>query len=131
MIEAEIPMVIAIVFAALVVETGVLNAAAGFIEPFVGGWLGLPKEATLGLILGVLRREFAVLPLLELNLSTIQLLVASVVALFYLPCLSVFAVLIKEFGVKTALIISSFTFVTALVVGGLINQISNIISLLL
>ncbi|HQD29382.1 ferrous iron transporter B [Acetivibrio saccincola] len=131
MIEAEIPMVIAIVFAALVVETGVLNAAAGFIEPFVGGWLGLPKEAILGLILGVLRREFAVLPLLELNLSTIQLLVASVVALFYLPCLSVFAVLIKEFGVKTALIISSFTFVTALVVGGLINQISNIISLLL
>ncbi|PQQ67897.1 ferrous iron transporter B [Acetivibrio saccincola] len=131
MIEAEIPMVIAIAFAALVVETGVLNAAAGFIEPFVGGWLGLPKEATLGLILGVLRREFAVLPLLELNLSTIQLLVASVVALFYLPCLSVFAVLIKEFGVKTALIISSFTFVTALVVGGLINQISNIISLLL
>lgn len=131
MIEAEIPMVIAIAFAALVVETGVLNAAAGFIEPFVGGWLGLPKEAILGLILGVLRREFAVLPLLELNLSTIQLLVASVVALFYLPCLSVFAVLIKEFGVKTALIISSFTFVTALVVGGLINQISNIISLLL
>lgn len=131
MIEAEIPMIIAIAFAALVVETGALNAAAGFIEPFVGGWLGLPKEATLGLILGVLRRELAVLPLLELNLSTIQLLVASVVALFYLPCLSVFAVLIKEFGVKTALIISSFTFVTALVVGGLINQISNIISLLL
>lgn len=131
MIEAEIPMVLAIAFAALVVETGALNAAARFIEPFVGGWLGLPKEATLGLILGVLRRELAVLPLLELDLSTIQLLVASVVALFYLPCLSVLAVLIKEFGVKIALIISSFTFVTAFVAGGLINQLSKIINLLL
>lgn len=131
MIEAEIPMVLAIAFAALVVETGALNAAARFIEPFVGGWLGLPKEATLGLILGVLRRELAVLPLLELDLSTIQLLVASVVALFYLPCLSVLAVLIKEFGVKIALIISIFTFVTAFVAGGLINQLSKIINLLL
>ena len=93
--------------------------------------MGLPKEATLGLILGVLRRELAVLPLLELDLSTIQLLVASVVALFYLPCLSVLAVLIKEFGVKIALIISSFTFVTAFVAGGLINQLSKIINLLL
>ena len=82
MIEAEIPMVLAIAFAALVVETGALNAAARFIEPFVGGWLGLPKEATLGLILGVLRRELAVLPLLELDLSTMQLLVAQLWSLF-------------------------------------------------
>lgn len=130
MIEAEIPMLIAIAFAALVVETGALNAAARFIEPFVGGWLGLPKEATLGLILGILRRELAVLPLLELNLSTLQLLVASVVALFYLPCLSVLAVLIKEFGIKVALTISGFTLVVAFTVGGLINQVANIVSLI-
>ncbi|TYQ13064.1 UNVERIFIED_CONTAM: ferrous iron transport protein B [Acetivibrio alkalicellulosi] len=131
MVEAEIPMVLAIAFAALVVETGALDWAARFIEPFVGGWLGLPKEATLGLILGILRRELAVLPLLDLDLSTIQLLVASVVSLFYLPCLSVVAVLIKEFGLKIALTISIFTLVTAFLAGGMINQLANIISLFL
>ena len=122
MVEAEIPMILAIGIAALIAETGLLRVAAVYIEPFITGWLGLPKEATLGLILGIIRRELAVLPLLELDLSTLQLFVASVVALFYLPCLSVLAVLIKEFNVKTAMLIALSTLLIAFLTGGIINQ---------
>ena len=126
MIEAEVPMVIAIGFAALVVETGFLNSISHYIDPLVVNWLGLPTEASLALILGIIRRELAVLPLIELELSTLQLLVGSVVALYYLPCLSVVAVLIKEFGFKVASFISVSTIFIALFVAGLINQVARV-----
>ncbi len=131
MLEAEIPMVLGIAIAALLAETGALESFGRFIAPLVTGWLGLPPEATLGLILGIIRRELAVLPLLELNLTTFQLFVGSIVALFYLPCLSVLAVIIREFNLKTALAIALFTIVAAFLVGGLINQLGSLISMLM
>lgn len=130
MVEAELPMLLAIAFAAIVAELELLNTFGRYIEPLVAGWLGLPKEATIGLILGILRRELAVLPLLELNLSTLQLLVGSVVALFYLPCLSVLAVLIKEFNLKIALTIATSTIIIAILVGGIINQIGSFLQVI-
>lgn len=127
LIEAEVPMLIAIAIAALIAETGILNIANDFMAPLTVKWLGLPKEATLGLLLGIIRRELGVLPLLELNLTTLQLLVGSVVSLFYIPCLSVLGVLVKEFGAKIALAIGGFTVVSAFLVGGLINHIGTFI----
>lgn len=127
MVDAEGPMLIGIVIAAVIAETGMLNELSKQIGPFVEGWLGLPKEASLSLLLGIIRRELAVLPLLEMNLNMLQLIVGAIVALFYLPCLSVFGVLSKEFSVKTALFIGLITTASAFLFGGLVNQIGNII----
>ena len=69
LVEAEFPMFLGILFAAVVVETGIFSKASVWIEPIVTGWLGLPAESSLSLLLGIIRRELAVLPLLELNLS--------------------------------------------------------------
>lgn len=121
--DAEVPMLIGVVIAALVVETGVLVTISEVIEPLVVNWLGLPKEASLSLILGIIRRELAVLPLMEMNLNGLQMFVGSVVALFYIPCLSVVAILIEEFNVKTAVSIGLATVGSALLFGGIINQI--------
>jgi ferrous iron transport protein B len=122
MIEAGIPMLLGVAIAALVAETGVLVNFSKLMEPIVVNWLGLPGEASLSLILGILRRELAVMPLLEMDLSTVQLLVGSLVALFYIPCLTVLGVLIKEFGVRVAAAISVSTIIFALFFAGLINQ---------
>ncbi|OEF97764.1 ferrous iron transporter B [Desulfuribacillus alkaliarsenatis] len=122
LIEAEIPMILAIGLAAIIVETGLLNIIGVYIQPLVVRWLGLPIEASLALVLGVIRRELGVLPLIELELSTLQMFVGSIVALFYLPCLSVFAVLVKEFKLKVAALISLSTIAIAFLVGGLINH---------
>jgi ferrous iron transport protein B len=127
MLEAEVPMLLGILLAAFVVETGFLNSLSRFAEPFIEGWLGLPKEASLALILGIIRRELAVLPLLEMQLTTLQMLVGAVVALFYLPCLSVFAVLVKEFNLKVAVAISAGTTAAAFLIAGLIYQSANLI----
>ena len=126
--DAEVPMMIAIVLAAVLSESGILAVAAEVAEPLVTQWLGLPSEAVMALILGIVRREMSVAPLLALNLTPLQAFVGGVVSLLYLPCLSVFAILAKEFKVKVAVIISVSTVVLALFMGGLINQIGQLFS---
>ena len=51
LIDAEGPMLIGIVIAAIVAETGILNEISKLIAPFVEGWLGMPKETSLSLLL--------------------------------------------------------------------------------
>ncbi|HHY91527.1 MAG TPA: ferrous iron transporter B, partial [Clostridiales bacterium] len=127
LVEAETPMLISILIAALLKETGLLNYIAVFLEPIVSGWLGLPKDAVIALILGIVRREMAVAPLLAIEgLTALQAFVGGTVSLLYLPCLSVFGILSKEFNAKVAVAIGLSTFVTAFIVAGLINQIAHL-----
>lgn len=128
LIEAEGPMLIAIIIASVLKETGLLENIAVFFEPLVSGWLGLPEEAVVALILGIVRREMAVAPLLAIEgLTALQAFVGGTVALLYLPCLSVFGILAKEFNAKVAVVIGLSTTVSAIVVAGLINQIAHLI----
>jgi ferrous iron transport protein B len=124
--DAEIPMMIAIVIAALLAESGLLNLIAAVAEPLVSGWLGLPEEAVTALILGIIRREMSVAPLVALDLTPLQAFVGGAVSLMYLPCLSVFAILFKEFKAKIALFITLSTIFSALIIGGIINQIGQL-----
>ncbi|MCL1878320.1 MAG: ferrous iron transporter B [Defluviitaleaceae bacterium] len=126
--DAEIPMMLAIIIAALLAESGLLAAIAGFAEPLVASWLGLPPDAVTALILGIVRREMSVAPLIQLDLTPLQAFVGGVVSLMYLPCVSVFAILAKEFKIKFALAISLATIVSALLVGGIINHIGLLFS---
>ena len=52
LVEAEVPMLISIIIAALLKETGLLDLIAVYLEPIVSGWLGLPKDAVIALIFG-------------------------------------------------------------------------------
>jgi ferrous iron transport protein B len=124
--DAEVPMMIAILIAAILAESGLLAAIAVYAQPIVGGWLGLPAEAVTALILGIVRREMSVAPLLALDLTSLQAFIGGAVSLMYLPCLSVFAILAKEFKVRIALIFTISTVVLALFVGGLMNQIAQL-----
>lgn len=127
LVEAEGPMLIAIIIAAVLKETGLLENIAVIFEPLVSGWLGLPEEAVIALILGIVRREMAVAPLLAIEgLTALQAFVGGTVALLYLPCLSVFGILAKEFNAKVAVTIGLSTTFTAIVVAGLINQIAHL-----
>lgn len=127
LVEAEVPMLISIIIAALLKETGLLDLIAVYLEPIVSGWLGLPKDAVIALILGIVRREMAVAPLLAIEgLTALQAFVGGTVALLYLPCLSVFGILTKEFNTKVALAIGISTVITAFGVAGFINQLAHL-----
>jgi ferrous iron transport protein B len=124
--DAEIPMLAAVVIAALLAETGALNVIARHAEPLMSRWLGMPSEAVVALILGIVRREMSVAPLIALDLTTLQAFVGGIVSLLYIPCLSVFAILVKEFKLRIAAVITVSTIFVAIFVGGLINQIAQL-----
>ena len=126
LMDAEIPMMIAVVLAAVLAETGLLAAIAVYAEPLVSRWLGMPSEAVVALILGIIRREMSVVPLLALDLTHLQAFVGAVVSLMYIPCISVFGILVKEFKLKVAAVITVSTIAVALFVGGLINHTAQL-----
>ncbi len=127
LIEAEGPMLVAVAIVALVKETGLLDVIANVLEPLLSGLLGLPKEAALSLIVGVFRREMAVAPLLTMDLSPLQMFVGATVCLLYLPCLSVFGIIAKEFNSKVAVAIGISTFTVAIGLGAVINLLGQFI----
>ena len=120
LVDGAVPMVIGVGLAALLYETGAMEIMAYYMRPLVDGWLGLPEEAATPLLLGIMRRELTVLPLLDMELSFLQLFVGSVVGLFYVPCIAVIATLAKEYGIRVAAAILLLTTTTAFVGGGLI-----------
>lgn len=123
LLSGAIPMIIIIGVASVLYETGVLMQIGEWMEPFITGWLGLPKDASTPLILGIFRRELAVLPLLDMNLSTLQLFVASIIALFYIPCIAVLGVLAKEFSFKISAFVLFLTLGVSFFIGGVIAQL--------
>ncbi|MFI3114748.1 MAG: ferrous iron transporter B [Clostridia bacterium] len=126
LIEAEGPMLVAVVIASVLTETGILDTLATVAEPFLSSFLGLPGEAVLPLLLGVIRREMAVTSLIGLGLSGLQIFVGATIALLYIPCLSVIGVVAKEFNSKVAVAIAVSTFVSAILLGGAINFVGQL-----
>lgn len=120
--DGAIPMVGAVGIAGILYETGIMVTLSHTIRPLVTSWLNIPEEATLPLLLGIFRREMAVLPLLEMDLTTLQVLTGAVLGLFYVPCIAMVATLAREFRLPFALFILFLTTSLAFLLGGLLAQ---------
>jgi len=90
-------------------------------RPFT--WImGLPLETGVPLIFGIFRKELSLVMLsqalgtvnFDAVLSTTQMAVYATFVMFYLPCLATLAVLKRELGTRTMLVISALTLVIAL-----------------
>jgi ferrous iron transport protein B len=97
------------------------EAISRLAAPVLQGLLGLPPEAALAIVLGLLRKDIAVGMLAGLGLSVAQLVVGSVVLAMFFPCVATFVVLFRELGpvglLKSALIMV----VAALAAGSVLN----------
>ncbi|MBS7658130.1 MAG: ferrous iron transport protein B [Candidatus Bathyarchaeia archaeon] len=115
-----------------------LASFAVFMKPLIVDWLGLPLLTGIPLVLGVLRKELALILLSEelgtLNfnevLTPIQMYTFSLVVMVYIPCLSTIATLWREFGFKKALLTSIIYVSLALFIGGLTYRILSFLSLM-
>jgi ferrous iron transport protein B len=113
---------------------GVLVPISNFLEPLTVWWLGLPVIAGVLLIFGAIRKEFILLMLvafygvnLALYLTQVQFIVLALVAMLYLPCASTIAVLAREFGWKSAGVITTANFTTAIVLGGIAFRLLSLV----
>jgi ferrous iron transport protein B len=102
--------------------------AVGFVEwlgsilaPFTEVWLGLPKESSVALLVGFLRKDLAVGMLLPLGMTPIQLVIATTILAIYFPCIATFAILLKELGIKDMIKSAGIMIIIALVVGSILR----------
>ncbi|MGQ9539118.1 MAG: ferrous iron transport protein B [Candidatus Bathycorpusculaceae bacterium] len=110
--------------------TGFIAYVTAGASPLINGWLGLPLEAGIPLIFGVLRKELALILLAELiplnSLSAVQMIVFALVTMIYIPCVATIAALLREFGWKKALTITVIDVALALFLGGVTYRLLSL-----
>lgn len=96
-------------------------------SPIIVNVLGLPAQATDSFIIGFLRRDYGAAGLFTLQeqglLNTEQTVVSLVTITLFIPCIANLFMIIKERGVKTALLIAAFVFPFSILVGGLLHRL--------
>jgi len=123
-LKEAIPIVLlSILFINILYFLRVFDVIANLASPVVTKIWGLPKESVAALAIGFLRKDVAVGMLVPLNLTAKQLVVSVTVLSMSFPCIAVFAVLVKELGVKDMLKSVLLMLASSLVVGGLLNII--------
>ncbi|MEM2108698.1 MAG: nucleoside recognition domain-containing protein, partial [Candidatus Bathyarchaeia archaeon] len=60
-------------------------------------------------------------------LTSVQMIVFTLVAMFYIPCVATIAALVREFGWKKALTITLFEIVFAILLGGIAFRILTLL----
>jgi ferrous iron transport protein B len=114
---------------------GLLEPIATALSPVTVMWLGLPAITGITLIFGVLRKELTLIMLATLLgttdfaqvLTPVQMIVFTLVAMFYIPCIATIAALVREFGWKKALFVTVFEIVFAIIVGGVALRVLTLI----
>ena len=95
------------------------------LAPVTSTLMGLPANSVQIFIRTIIRRESGFAELSHFvadGFSHLQLLVSMLVLTFFAPCLNAFLVVIKENGIKIALLILSVTLTYAIAVGSLLNH---------
>ncbi|MGC8895884.1 MAG: ferrous iron transport protein B [Candidatus Bathyarchaeia archaeon] len=136
-IKIAFPLIIVGSFTIKLAEIlGLLEPIAMALSPITVAWLGLPAITGITLIFGVLRKELTLIMLATLFgttnfaeiLSPVQMVVFTLVAMFYIPCIATIAALTKEFGWKKALYITIFEITFAILLGGITLRILTLIT---
>ncbi len=106
---------------------GWLETAA---SPLVVHFLGLPAKITEAFLMGFLRRDYGAAGIFNLArqglMNENQIIVSLVTLTLFVPCLASFFMMIKERGIKTAVLMMVLIIPFALLVGGALNFILNL-----
>jgi ferrous iron transport protein B len=97
----------------------VADASAGVVSTL---W-GLPKEAIVPLLLGILRKEMGAGMLAPLALTTKQLVSGCVILSMFFPCIATLVVLLRELGWRDTLKATAIMLAAVVATGAAINFI--------
>ncbi|MCX6090947.1 MAG: ferrous iron transporter B [Candidatus Atribacteria bacterium] len=107
----------------LLFMTNLFQIIARGLGPLMTTLFGLPKEVTLILALGFLRKDIAMSLLPPLGLSVKQLIISTVMLAMFFPCVATFMVIWKELGMKRLLQASGIMIGFSLLVGALLRVV--------
>lgn len=99
-------------------------------SPVVVHFLGLPAKTTEAFLMGFLRRDYGAAGMFDLArqglMNENQVIVSLVTLTLFVPCLANFFMMIKERGIKTAVLMVVLIIPFAIFVGGTLNLILNL-----
>ena len=108
-------------------KLGVLPFIERITSPVVVNLLGLPSKTAESFIMGFLRRDYGAAGLFALQeqglLNTEQVVVSLVTITLFIPCIANFFMIVKERGLKAALVIAGFVFPFSFLAGGLLHRV--------
>jgi ferrous iron transport protein B len=100
-LHEAVPVVLGAVFVVnILFQFGIFDTIARLASPVVNFLWGLPEEAVLPLLVGILRKDVAVGMFAPLGLSTGQLMTGTIVLAMFFPCIASLVVLLRELGVR-------------------------------
>ncbi|MEM2137367.1 MAG: nucleoside recognition domain-containing protein, partial [Candidatus Methanomethylicia archaeon] len=110
---------------------------SNYASPLISGLLGLPPLTAFPLIFGIFRKELALIMLeeifgsseLNLIMTVKQMIVFTVIVMFFIPCIATIAACIKEHGWRKAALISISTIILSITAGWFTNFLLSFIGL--
>lgn len=112
-------------------KTKALSRIESVASPVVVHFLGLPEKTTGAFLLGFLRRDYGAAGLFEISkqglMNENQIIVSIITLTLFVPCLANFFMIIKERGPKTALLMFTLITLFALLFGGGINFLLQLV----
>jgi ferrous iron transport protein B len=117
-----LPIVLGAIFVVNVLYQGnvfhsVADATAGVVKTL---W-GLPKEAIVPLLMGILRKEMGAGMFAPLALTTKQLVSGCVILSMFFPCVATFVVMLRELGWRDMLKATLIMLAAVIVTGAAVN----------
>jgi len=97
--------------------SGLMHTIGETMRPVVSGLLGLPSDAATALIIGFLRKDVGIGMFAPLDMTGVQLVIASVVLAMYFPCIATFMVMLRELGMMGTIKSVALRLVAALLLG--------------
>jgi ferrous iron transport protein B len=121
-LREALPIVLgAVLVVNLLYHSGLFAAVARAAAPVVEKLWGMPREAIVPLLVGMLRKDVAVGMLAPLALTTRQLITGCVILSMFFPCLATLAVLFRELGLRYGLASIGVMLAAVTIVGSLVN----------
>jgi ferrous iron transport protein B len=119
-----VPLIILGIFIINILDVlGVVKIISETIGVPLSFLLNLPKEISIVLISGFLRKDVSISLLSPFDLTAKQFVVASIFLVLYLPCVSTFFTLVKEQGIKNGIKILVLMLFVAFLISFIVNLI--------
>jgi len=127
-IKEAVPVFIIAAVALFVIDkAGLLDATKNLLKPIVNGLLGLPLEMVDALILSMARHEAAAGLIIKLiktgQLNYTQCIIAVTITTLFVPCFANITAMVKEIGIKRAVVSVIIINCTAVLVAGILNRV--------
>jgi len=123
-VREALPIILtAIVAVNVLYQLDLFTYLAKFAEPVVTRVWGMPSEAVVPLLVGMLRKDVALGLFAALMLTSKQMIIGSVVLAMFFPCVATFVVLFRELGFKGGLKSIGIMLLAVFLTGGALNLI--------